>query len=248
MEISFKNQRILVTGAGRGIGREVALSLARCGAQVVALSRTQHHLDTLVAEAKAGGFSITPLCVDVADWARTRQLLAGQPPFDGLVNNAGVACLNHFASATKDDVDKSFEVNLKAVINISQVVSDGMIKSGKGGSIVNVSSQTAMVAIPNHAVYSATKGGLDQLSRAMALELGPHNIRTNCVNPTVVWTEMTKKGWPDPDKLAAMISKIPLGKLAETTDVANAVLFLLSDKAAMINGVSLPVDGGFTAT
>ena len=138
-------------------------------------------------------------------------------------------------------------VNLKAVLFTSQTVAKGMVKRGGGGSIVNVSSQASQAALLDHAVYCASKGGLDQLSRVMALELGPHNIRVNCVNPTVVMTDMGRLGWSDPKKAATMLSKIPLGKFAQVEDVVHAVLFLLSDKAAMINGVMLPVDGGFLA-
>ena len=139
------------------------------------------------------------------------------------------------------------DINLKAVFFISQTVAKGMVERGLGGAIVNISSQASQAALQDHAVYCASKGGLDQLSRVMALELGPHNIRVNCVNPTVVMTAMGKIGWSDPKKAGPMLNKIPLGRFAEVEDVVHAVLFLLSDKAGMINGITLPVDGGFLA-
>lgn len=169
-------------------------------------------------------------------------------PVDLLVNNAGVGVLSSFLEVTEESYDRVMNVNLKAVLFISQTIARGMAERGRGGAIVNVSSQASQAALQDHAVYCASKGGLDQLSRVMALELGPHKIRVNCVNPTVVMTAMGKLGWSDPKKAGPMLSKIPLGRFAEVEDVVHAILFLLSDKASMINGVMLPVDGGFLAT
>ncbi len=123
-----------------------------------------------------------------------------------------------------------------------------MIERQKGGAIVNVSSQASTVGIPDHASYCASKGALDQLTRVMAVELGPHQIRVNCVNPTVVLTPMGEMAWADPKKRSAMLSRIPLGRFAMPHDVANAVAYLLSDKADLIHGAMVPVDGGFLAT
>jgi len=102
-----------------------------------------------------------------------------------------------------------------------------------------------MAALKDHTLYCGTKAALDMISRVMALELGKHKIRVNCVNPTVVMTEMGKLGWSDPFKADPMLAKIPMGRFAEVEDVVNSVMFLLSDKSAMINGAALPVDGGF---
>lgn len=116
------------------------------------------------------------------------------------------------------------------------------------GSIVNVSSQASLKALQDHLVYCASKGALDQITRVCALELGPHGIRTNSVNPTVVETDMGKMAWSDPAKAGPMLSRIPLNKFAQISDVVDAVCFMLSDQADMLNGVILPIDGGFTAT
>lgn len=123
-----------------------------------------------------------------------------------------------------------------------------LIASGKGGSIVNISSQASMSALKDHLAYGLSKAALDQVTRIYALELGPHNIRVNSVNPTVTMTDMAKVGWSDPVKAANMLSKIPLGRFAEPQEVVDTVLFLLSDKANMINGVILPIDGGYMAS
>ncbi|XP_046888809.1 L-xylulose reductase isoform X1 [Hypomesus transpacificus] len=243
MEISFAGKRAMVTGAGKGIGRATALALVRCGAEVTAVTRTRADLDSLLLECP----SIRPVCVDLADWEATEAALVGVGPVDLLVNNAACAILQPFLDVTPEQFDKSFNINVKAVLHISQLVSRGMKARGTGGSIVNISSQASHCALRDHAVYCATKGALDMLTKVMALELGPHQIRVNSVNPTVVMTEMGRLGWSDAEKARAMTSRIPLGRFAEVEDVVNSVLFLLSDKSSMTNGVMLPVDGGFLA-
>ncbi|XP_016102051.1 L-xylulose reductase isoform X2 [Sinocyclocheilus grahami] len=243
MEITFSGKRALVTGAGKGIGRATALALARCGSEVTAVTRTKADLDNLVQECP----SIKPVCVDLSDWDATEQALKDVGPVDLLVNNAACAKLQPFLEVTPDQFDMSFNVNVKAALHVAQIVARGMKARGSGGSIVNISSQASQCALKDHAVYCATKGALDMLTRVMALELGPDQIRVNSVNPTVVMTEMGKIGWSDPEKAKSMTSRIPLGKFAEVEDVVNSILFLLSDKSAMTNGVILPVDGGFLA-
>jgi len=244
MDLDFSNRRILVTGAGKGIGRQLCQVLAKkTGATVFALSQTQENLDTLKKECP----NIQTICVDVNDWNATRKAVQAILPIDGLVNNAAVALLDSFFKVSPEDFDKSFSVNVKAVINISQVVAQSMKDSKKGGTIVNVSSQASQAALTDHTVYCGTKGALDMVSKVMALELGPFKIRVNCVNPTVVMTEMGKIGWSEPTKAATMKAKIPMGKFAEVEDVIHPILFLLSDKSDMINGITLPVDGGFLA-
>lgn len=245
MEISFAGSRALVTGAGKGIGRATSLALARCGAEVTAVTRTQADLDTLLLECP----SIRPVCVDLADWDATAAALSDDiiGPVDLLVNNAAATSLSSFLEVTPTEFDKCFNVNVKAVLHVSQLVARGMKARGRGGAIVNISSQASQRALLDHAVYCASKGALDMLTRVMALELGPHQIRVNSVNPTVVLTEMGRLGWSDSTKAQTMTSRIPLGRFAEVEDVVNSVLFLLSDKSGMTSGVTLPVDGGFLA-
>ncbi|XP_072522837.1 L-xylulose reductase [Salminus brasiliensis] len=244
MEITFSGKRALVTGAGKGIGRATALALARCGAEVTAVTRTKADLESLVLECP----SIRPVCVDLSDWGATAEALKDVGPVDLLVNNAGCAKLQPFLEVTEDQFDMSFSVNVKAALHVAQIVARGMKDRGLGGSIVNVSSQASQCAFKDHAVYCATKGALDMLTRVMALELGPHQVRVNSVNPTVVMTDMGRIGWSDPEKAGTMTSRIPLGRFAEVEDVVNSILFLLSDKSGMTNGVTLPIDGGFLAS
>ena len=135
-------------------------------------------------------------------------------------------------------------VNFKSMVNVSQVICKGMVERRKGGAVVNVSSVGSKVASSERLAYGSSKAAMDQATRVMALELGPHKIRVNAVNPTLVWTDIARIHWTDPEKVARVKSRIPLGEIPEVDDVANAVLFLLSDKAAFINGTTLPVDGG----
>ncbi|XP_055553771.1 L-xylulose reductase [Falco cherrug] len=239
--LSFRGRRALVTGAGKGIGRAVAVALSKAGARVTALSRTAADLESLVREFPG----IEALCLDLADWEATAAALGAAGPFELLVNNAAVAVLQPFLEVTRTALQRSFDVNFGAVLHISQIVARQMIAHGVPGAIVNVSSQASQRALQNHAVYCSTKSALDMLSKVMAMELGPHKIRVNTVNPTVVMTDMGRINWSDPQKSAAMINRIPLGKFAEVDDVVNSILFLLSDKSAMTTGSSLMVDGGF---
>ncbi|XP_071443322.1 L-xylulose reductase isoform X2 [Hetaerina americana] len=241
MEINFNGKRALVTGAGQG--RETTKRLADCGAQVIALSRTREHLDSLAAETQG----IEVICVDLADWEKTRNALKSIGHIDLLVNNAAIALLEPFIDIKPENIDRSFDVNVKAVVNVSQMIARGMIERKTGGSIVNVSSQASQAALQDHAVYCATKGALDMMSKVMALELGPNKIRVNCVNPTVVMTAMGKIGWSKPEKANPMLNKIPLGRFADVHEVVDVILFLLSDKASMITGTTVPIDGGFLA-
>ncbi|XP_007957754.1 L-xylulose reductase [Orycteropus afer afer] len=244
MELGLAGRRALVTGAGKGIGRSTVQALHAAGAQVVAVSRTQADLDSLVRECPG----INTVCVDLGDWEATEQALHGVGPVDLLVNNAAVAVLQPFLEITKEACDVSFDVNLRAVIQVSQIMAKSLIARGAPGAIVNVSSQASQRALANHGVYCSTKGAMDMLTKVMALELGPHKIRVNAVNPTVVMTPMGQANWSDPQKARAMLDRIPLGRFAEVGHVVDSILFLLSDRSGMITGSTLPVDGGFLAT
>lgn len=173
--------------------------------------------------------------------------MANVGSIDLLVNNAGLAILKPLTEATEQDVDQLFDINVKALINVTQIVTKNLLERKVPGSIVNISSQASKVGLLNHTVYCSTKGAVDAYTRAAALELGPHNIRVNCVNPTVIMTDMGKLGWSKPEVAKPMIEKIPLRRFGEVQEVVDAVLYLLSDKSSMITGTCLPVDGGYLA-
>jgi len=240
--MTVAGKRVLVTGAGKGIGRTTAKLLAERGAEVVALSRSAADLESLSAEI--GCETIT---CDLADLSATRAAAEGALPIDLLVNNAGTTVLQPFLESTLEDFDHVMKVNAMAPMVVAQVVAADMIARGCKGAIVNVSSNAAFFGLADHAAYCASKGALDGLTRVMAVELGPKGIRVNSVNPTVTLTPMAVKAWSDPAKAGPVQARIPLGRFVEPEEVAEVILFLLSDAAAMVHGVSLPVDGGFKA-
>lgn len=244
MEIQFVGKRALVTGAGKGIGREVAKRLVELGADTVALSRTQSDLDSLKAEVPA----ITTVQCDLRDWDRTREILQTVGDIDLLVNNAGVSRIDKFLDVKKEDLDWMIDINYKAVFNVGQVIAKSMVERKKGGAIVNISSAASLQGLDDHAVYCSTKAAVDKLTHVMALELGQYKIRVNAVNPTVVLTEMGKMAWSDPVKADPMLARIPIGRFVEMSEVVDSIMFLLSDKATMIHGVTLPVEGGLLTT
>lgn len=243
MEISFNGKVALVTGAGKGIGKVIAKELARCGAHVIALSRTQSDLDSLKEENP----NMQTVCLDLSNWEASRAAVEQLGNIDLLVNNAAVAICEPAMDAKPDDFDIMMNINAKAVLNMSQIVANNLINRRAPGAIVNISSQASMAALADHVLYSATKAAVDSITRSLALEFGSKSIRVNAVNPTVITTDMSMVGWSDPAKRAWMTERIPLGRFGEAIEVANPVLFLLSDKASMVNGVCLPIDGGFIA-
>lgn len=246
MQIRLDGKRALVTGAGKGIGREIAALLARCGATVIAVSRTREDLDALAAEI--GCRTIVADLADAEQAVRAAQEAVADGPIDCLVNNAGISVPQPLLSTTADAFDRTMAVNVRAPLLIAQVIARDLVARGRPGCIVNLSSQASMAAIADHAAYCASKGGLDMLTKVMALELGPHQIRVNAVNPTVTLTPMGEMAWGDPNKSGPMLAKIPLGRFAKPIHVANVVAYLLSDAADMVHGVTLPVDGGYLAT
>ena len=243
VRFDFSGRRVLVTGGGKGIGREITVFLCGCGAEVVVISRSAADLELLAAET--GCRTIT---ADLSSAEEAERAARAAGDIDLLVNNAGIAVLQPFLETTPDAFDRTMAINVRAAMTVAQVVARGLIQRGRPGAIVNVSSQSSVVGLPDHAAYCASKGALDQLTRVMAIELGPHGIRTNSVNPTVVLTPMGRRAWSDPAKSGPMLARTPLGRFAQPFDVAQAVAYLLSDGAAMINGSTLFVDGGFLAS
>ncbi|HTH74013.1 MAG TPA: SDR family oxidoreductase [Trinickia sp.] len=238
----FSGKRVLVTGAGKGIGRSTALLLAARGARVVALSRSADDLRSLELE-----IGCKTHAVDLADAAATRAAALAAQPIDLLVNNAGIARLQPFIDLDVEAFDETMAVNVRAATIVGQICTRSMIERGMGGAIVNVSSISAQIGFALHAAYCASKAALDALTRVMAVELGEYGIRVNSINPTVTLTPMAEKAWGDPEKAAQMLSRIPLNRFVKPDEVAQAIAYLLGDESRMINGVSLAVDGGFLA-
>ena len=239
----FSGKTVIVTGAGKGIGRSIATMLAARGAAVVAISRSADDLASLNAE-----IGCRTIAADLSDAEATRHAAIDALPADYLVNCAGTTLLQPFLDVTVEAFDHLIAVNTRAPMIVAQEYARHRIAAGGGGSIVNVSSLSSLTGFIDHAAYCASKGGLDAMSRVMAHELGPHGIRVNCVNPAVTLTAMATKVWSEPEKSAPMLSRMPLGRFIEPDEVAEVVLFLLSDRASMVHGIAMPIDAGFGVT
>jgi NAD(P)-dependent dehydrogenase (short-subunit alcohol dehydrogenase family) len=242
MNFELQNQRILVTGATSGIGLDIAKALAELGANLVLIGRNQDILNEL--EQSLGALT---LAVDITDEAAVTAAFAEMPVIDGLVNCAGVSILDDVLDVKAKDLEQIMATNVTASAVVAREAARHMIANGRQGSIVNVSSQAAMAALPGHLGYCASKAAMDAMTRVLCLELGPKGIRVNSVNPTVTLTPMAERAWSDPAKRDPMLAAIPLGRFAAPREVALPVAFLLSSAASMISGASLPIDGGFTS-
>ena len=242
MNTGLKDRVILVTGASGGIGAATVRMLIKEEAKVIASGRNEDKLTELAVET---GCDVLPF--DLASELSVKAALSEIEVF-GVVNCGGWG--GEIASPMETDLevfDKVNSINARGTLLVVKYASKGMIKAGLGGSIVNVSSQASLVGLAGHVSYASSKGAVDAMTRVSALELGKHNIRVNAVNPTVVMTPMSEWYWGRKDIGGPLLEAMPLGRWATEEDCAAPIIFLLSDASAMISGVCLPIDGGFTA-
>jgi NAD(P)-dependent dehydrogenase (short-subunit alcohol dehydrogenase family) len=244
---SLAGKRALVTGAGRGIGAACAAMLAEAGAEVTLTARSADELDETAGAIRRNGGAADTLPLDLTDLAAMRAALDARPAFDILVNNAGAARNQPFLTIDEANFDLVMGINVRAAFFCAQVVAKGMVAAGRGGAIINMSSQMGLVGGPDRTVYCASKHALEGMTKAMAIELGPHNIRVNTVCPTFIETELTRARLADPAFKDWVMGKIKLGRLGQPADIAAAVLYLASDAASLVTGTHLLVDGGWTA-
>ena len=252
MQSDLTGRRALVTGASRGIGAAVAESLAAAGADLVLSARDAHALERQAVRLRDQyGVDTMTAPANLADPAEVSRLAAEatRPPrgLDILVNNAGLSIPEPATAVTVEHWDTVMNVNLRAAALLAAQVGGAMAERGSG-KIVNIASAAATRALRDHYVYCISKAGLVMATEMLALELGPYGVQANVVCPTVVMTEMGQKVWGEEAKSAPMLARIPTGRFADPADVAAAVLYLASPAADMVNGVTLPVDGGYSVT
>ena len=237
----------LVTGASSGIGLGCAMALAEAGARVTLVARGAEKLQAVAEAMRAEALDVEAVAADVSDVEAMRSLVSERGPFHVLVNNAGLARHGPSLETKPQDFDAVQGLNLRATYFLSQAVARGLVEAGQPGSIVTISSQMGHVGGIDRAVYCATKHAVEGMTKAMAIEWGPHSIRINTIGPTFIRTPLTAPTFADPERVAWVQSKIALPRIGEVEDIMGAVLFLASDQSAMVTGTSLLVDGGWTA-
>jgi NAD(P)-dependent dehydrogenase (short-subunit alcohol dehydrogenase family) len=248
-DMRFADRVVVITGAGGGIGRAIATAFGREGARVVVTDVDRPAADrTVAAIAELGAsHSARAMRMDVADAHSVRQtvdaVLRDLGGIDVLVNNAGIATRATAVTLPEADWDRVLDTNLKGTLLCCQAVAASMIERG-GGSIVNITSVAGVVPVYEAAHYGASKAAIRHLTMSLAVGLAEHGIRVNAVQPGTVLSPMNADALADPAVMAERIRLIPLGRVGDPADVAAAVLFLASDAAGYITGVSLPVDGG----
>ncbi|HYE65782.1 MAG TPA: glucose 1-dehydrogenase [Pyrinomonadaceae bacterium] len=244
----------LVTGATSGIGRATALRLAQAGARVAAVGRNERALAEVTEEIEEKGGEAMAVCADVTLEPAARQIVAQTAErfggLDVLVNAAGHIANGTIENTSLEDWDAMMNVNLRAVFNLMREAVP-FLAQGRG-NIVNVSSVTGLRAFPGVLAYCVSKAGLDQLTRCAALELAPKGVRVNAVNPGVVVTEIHKRGGMSEEDYTAFLKRSeqthPLGRVGEPREVAELILYLASERAAWITGVTYSIDGGRAQT
>jgi len=241
----------LVTGAGRGLGAESAVALSKAGAEVVLLSRTRQELEEVGDRVATLGGRRKLLVCDITNTAEVQTQIARLERLDVLVNNAGMNIPELFVEVSEAHLEKQLALNVRGAFVVAQSAVRKMLEAPSrrevGGSIVNVTSQMGHVGASKRTVYCMTKHALEGLTKAMAVELAPLNIRVNAVAPTFLDTPMTAPFLANPEFRDWVTSRIPLGRLGRADEVAAAIVFLSSPASSLITGTSLLVDGGWTA-
>ncbi|MFD2922303.1 SDR family NAD(P)-dependent oxidoreductase [Halobacillus naozhouensis] len=246
----LENKSVVVTGGSKGIGKSIALAFAEHGSKVLIVGRNETDLLQTVNELKQHNPDCSYISADLTNVDEIRQMIdqavSRMGSLDVLVNNAGVNITKPALEITEENWDQVLDINLKASFFCSQKAAEYMVPNGEG-KIINIASQMAFVGYWNRASYCSSKGGMVQLTKALAVEWAEHHVNVNAVAPTFIETELTEKMFEDKAFEKDVYSRIPLGKLADPKDVAGAVLYLSSNVSKFITGDTIKVDGGWTA-
>src|SRR5437588_7364853 len=240
-------KRALVSGAGRGIGLAAASALADAGAHVTLAARTRDEIEEAAEAIRARGQQADALVLDVTDLPAMQKVIASAPPFNILINNAGTNRPKPLMDVTIEDYDAIMGLNVRAAYFVAQAVARRLIEAEQSGSIINISSQMGHVGAARRTVYCASKHAMEGFTKAMAIELAPHDIRVNSLGPTFLETPMTRPFFENKAFRDEVLSKIKLGRLGQLDELTGAIIFLASDASSLMTGAALVLDGGWTA-
>jgi|SRR5271157_807904 len=244
----LKDKVVIVTGAGRGIGRAIAIGYAREGARVIVnYSRSREAAEDAVSAIRAAGGQAIAAKADVACLEDHQPLigraLAEFGALDILVNNAGIEYTQPVLESKPETWDETMAVNLKGAYFLACAAARVMVQSG-GGKIVNISSVHDVEPLRNRAIYSIGKGGMTMMVKSLALELAAHNIRVNAISPGAILTDMNRKHLTEPARRERLLGQIPLQRIGEPEDIVGAAVFLASPESDYVTGTTIYVDGG----
>ena len=240
-------KRALVTGGGRGIGLAATDTLSLHDALPIFAARTKSEIEQAAAAIRGRGDKAESLMLDVTDVEAARGALTQAEPFQILINNAGMNRPAYLPDVKVEDFDAIFALNVRAAFFMAQAVATRLIETKLPGSIINISSQMGHVGAARRTVYCASKHAMEGFTKAMAIELAPHNIRVNSVGPTFLETPMTRPFFENKAFRDEVLSKIKLGRLGQLDEITGAIVFLASDASSLMTGSALMLDGGWTA-
>jgi len=240
-------RRALVTGAGRGIGRAAAVALASAGASVTLCARSEDDLQAVAREIAKDGGTADYFVADVTDPRSFEEGLGQRPGYDILVNSAGMNIPKPLVELSDEEVEQIFNLNVRSIFRTTRFVLKGMLERGRGGSIIQISSQMGLVGSPGRTAYCASKHALEGMTKALAWEVGESGIRVNTICPTFIETDFTAKMFAKPGFHDWVTSRIALRRPGRTDEIMGAVVFLASDASSLMTGQALVLDGGWTA-
>lgn len=247
---SIAGRKALITGASKGIGAEICRVFAEAGADIVAVARDREGLRQISDDVTARGRKCLTIEADLSTADGTdhaaQQALREWKVIDILVNSAGVALTAPALALSVEDWDTTMAVNLRAPFLMSKALAPAMIQQ-RWGKIINISSQTGVIALDDHAAYASSKGGLNALTKSLCVEWARYNIQVNAICPTVVMTPMGRKIWGPREKSEPMINATPLRRFGEPVEIADMALYLASPAAELVNGAVMMIEGGFTS-
>ncbi|WP_244193918.1 SDR family NAD(P)-dependent oxidoreductase [Bordetella genomosp. 12] len=243
----LEGRRALITGGSRGLGLASAAALAQAGARVTLASRSANDLEVACSAIQAQGGSADCLVLDVTDASAVQSALRQRPPFQILVNNAGMNRPKPLIETPDEDIDAVLALNVKAAFYVAREVARTLLAAKLPGSIINVSSQMGQVGSPRRTLYCASKHAIEGMTKALAWELGASAIRVNTLCPTFIETELTAPMFEDRKFREFVLERIALGRLGRLDEVMGPVVFLASDASSLMTGSALMLDGGWTA-